>query len=84
MFHDQVMQHYLKSIPRIGSLWRIIAKKVLFVLRMTVYRVILLKRIILTTDDAITICEGIVIVDLNICLIKGVITVKVTVTVNLR
>ncbi len=49
-----------------------------------VYRIILLKRIIMTTDDAITICEGIVIVDFKICLVKGVITVKVTVIVNLR
>ncbi len=84
MFHDQVMQHYLKSIPCIGLLWRIIANKVLFVLCMIVYRIILLKRIIMTTDDAITICEGIVIVDFKIRLIKGVITVKVTVIVNLR
>ncbi len=84
MFHDQVMQHYLKSIPCIGSLWRIIANKVLFVLCMIVYRVILLKRIIMTTDDAITICEGIVIVDFKIRLVKGVITVKVKVIVNLR
>ncbi len=51
---------------------------------MTVYRVILLKRIILTTDDAITICEGIVVVEFKIRLVKGVITVKVTVIVNLR
>ncbi len=82
------MQHYLKSnlksIPRIGSLWRIIANKVIFVLCMIVYRVILLKRIIMTTHDAITICEGIVIVDFKIHLVKGVITVKVTVIINLR
>ena len=83
MFHDQVMQHYLKSIPRIGLLWRIVANKVFFVLCMIVYRIILLKRIIMTTDDAITICEGIVI-DFKIRLVKGVITVKVTVIVNLR
>ncbi len=84
VFHDQVMQHYLKSIPRIGLLWRIIANKVLFVLCMIVYRMILRKRIIMPTDDAITICEGIVIVDFKICLVKGVITVKVTVIVELR
>jgi hypothetical protein len=51
---------------------------------MIVYRVILFKRIIMTTDDAITICEGIVVVDFKILLVKGVITVKVTVIVNLR
>ncbi len=84
MFHDQVMQHYLKSIPHIGLLWRIIANKILFVLCMIVYRVILLKRIIMTTDDAITICEGTVVVDFKIRLVKGVITLKVTVIVNLR
>jgi hypothetical protein len=78
------MQHYLKFIPHIGSMWRIIANKVLFILWMIVYWKILLKRIIMTTDDAITICEGIIIVDFKICLDKGVITVKVTVIVNLR
>ncbi len=56
---------------------------------MIVYKVILLERIIRTTDDAITICEGIVVVDFNIPLVKGVITVKVTdnqsqVTLNLE
>ncbi len=51
---------------------------------MIVYRVILLKRIIMTTDDAITICEGNVVVDFKIRLVKGVITVKVSVIVNLR
>ncbi len=84
MFHGQVMQHYLKSVLRIGSLWRIIANKVLFVLCMIVYRIILLKRIIMTTNDAITICEGIVIVDFKVRLVKGVITVKVSVIVNIR
>ncbi len=48
------------------------------------FRIILLKKIIMTTDDAITICEGIVIVDFKIRLVKGVITVKVTDIVNLR
>ncbi len=78
------MQHYLKSIPRIESLWRIIANKFLFLLCMIAYKIILLKRIVMTTDDAIPICEGIVIVDFKIRLVKGVITVKVTVIVNLR
>ncbi len=84
MFHDQVIQHYLKSTPCIGSLWRILATNFLFILCMNVYKVILLKRIIRTTDDAITICERIVIVDFNIPLVKGVIIVRVTVIVNLR
>jgi hypothetical protein len=38
----------------------------------------------MTTDDVITICERIVVVDLKIRLVKGVITVKVTYIVNLR
>ncbi len=38
----------------------------------------------MTTDDAITICERIVVVDFKICLVKEVIIVKVTVIVNLR
>ncbi len=78
------MQHNLKSICRIGSLWRIIGNKFLFVLLMIMYRVILLKRIIMTTDDAIAIREGIIVVDFMICLVKGVITVKVTVIFNPR
>jgi hypothetical protein len=56
----------------------------LFILCIIVYKEILLKKIIRTTDDAITICEGIVIVDFNICLVKGVVIVQVTVIVNLR
>jgi hypothetical protein len=51
---------------------------------MIVYRVILLERIIMTTDDAFTICERIAVVDFKIRLVKGVIAVKVTVIVNLR